>query len=190
VDIDAVRARLPDHPHHVGPATGQLLPPVAPAGPDHDLGDLMLLGETGDGPGRVVVLQLVPAGPDVRRQLLELLDRRTVPGARPVAGGDVDHVEFAFEPGGHPGRPPQQGVGPGGRGDGHHDALTGLPHDAGFVPPQVLKEFVVRLVGEEPQRQLPQGGQVVGAEEVGQGLGDLGLRVDVAVQHSAAELLR
>jgi hypothetical protein len=45
VDVDAERARLPDDPDHIGSATGQLLPPVAPAGPDHDLGDLMTLAK-------------------------------------------------------------------------------------------------------------------------------------------------
>jgi hypothetical protein len=54
----------------------------------------------------------------------------------------------------------------------------------------VLEEFLVRLVGHEPQREFPQGDQVVGAEEVGEGLADLFLRVDVAVQHPAAQLLR
>jgi hypothetical protein len=58
------------------------------------------------------------------------------------------------------------------------------------VPSQVRQEFFVGLVGQESQRQLPQGRQVVGAEEVGQGLGDPGLRVDVAVQHPAPQLLR
>jgi hypothetical protein len=33
----------------------------------------------------------------------------------------------------------------------------------------VLEEFFVRLVGDEPQRELSQGDQVVGAEEVGEG---------------------
>jgi hypothetical protein len=58
------------------------------------------------------------------------------------------------------------------------------------VPPEVLEEFFVRFVGNEPQRQFPQGNEVVGAEEVSEGLGNLLLRVDVAVQHPAAQLLR
>jgi hypothetical protein len=44
-----------------------------------------------------------------------------------------------------------------------------------LVPPQVLEEFFIGLVSHEPQRQLPQGDQVVGAEEVREGLGDLSL---------------
>ena len=102
----------------------------------------------------------------------------------------MNDVEFCLEPGCHPGRPAQQRIGSRSRGDGHHDAFTGLPHHVGLVPPQMLQEFLVGLVGQEPQRQLPQGDQVVGAEEVGKGLGDLLLRVDVAVQHPAAQLLR
>ncbi len=38
-----------------------------------------------------------------------------------------------------------------------------------MVLPEVLEECLVRLVGNEPQRQLPQGDEVVGAEEVSQG---------------------
>jgi hypothetical protein len=42
----------------------------------------------------------------------------------------------------------------------------------------VPEEFVVRLVGDEPQRELAQRDQIVGAEEVGEGLLDLFLRVE------------
>src|SRR5580704_13344664 len=105
-----------------------------------------------------------------------------------IAAGHVEDVEFSLEPGGHPGRPPQQAVGPGDPGDGHHDALARLPHDLGVVPAQVLQQVLVGLVGQEPQRELAQGGQVVDAEEVGQGQRDPLLRIDVAVQHAASEL--
>ncbi len=55
---------------------------------------------------------------------------------------------------------------------------------------EVLEECLVRFVGDEPQRQLPQGDKVVGAEEVSHGLGDLFPGVDVAVEHPAAQLFR
>ena len=101
----------------------------------------------------------------------------------------MDDVEFSLEPGGHPGRPAQQAIGPGHRGDGHHDAFARLPHDARLVPPQVLEQLLVRFVGQEPQRQLPQGDQVIGAEEAGKRSRGPFLRIDVAVQHAAAQLL-
>src|SRR5580700_10934555 len=190
VDIDAKRTRLPDNPGHVRAAAGELLPAAALAGPDHDLGDLMLLREGGDGPGGVIALYFVPAGADIGRQIPQLLDGPVIPRAGGVAAGHMDDVEFSLEPGGHPRRPPYQPVGPGNRGDGHHDALARLPHDLGVVPPQVLQQVLVGLVGQEPQRELPQGGQIVDAEEVGQGQRDPLLRIDVAVQHAASELLR
>src|SRR5580700_2043633 len=65
VHVDAERACLPDDPGDVGAAAGELLPAAAPAGSDHDLGDLMLPREPGDGPGGIVVVCLVPAGADV-----------------------------------------------------------------------------------------------------------------------------
>ena len=116
-------------------------------------------------------------------------DGLAVPGTGRVAGDHVDDVQVRLEPGRHPGRPPDQGVGARRGGDGDHDALAGLPDRAGLVRREVLEELFVGLVGQEPQRQLAQRDQVVGAEEVGEGLGDLGLRVDVAVQHPPAQLL-
>jgi hypothetical protein len=70
VDVDAERACLPDDPHDVGAAAGELLPPAALAGADHDLSDLVLPGEFDDGLRGIVILYLVPAGADVRGQLL------------------------------------------------------------------------------------------------------------------------
>src|ERR1700689_3505782 len=122
VDVDTERTRFVDNPFHPGAAAGQLLPPAALTGTDHDLGDLIPPGEAGDGPGRVIVLQLVPAGADVRGQLLEPGDGLVVIGTGSrgrVAGGDVDDVEFSLEPGRHPGGSPEQPLGGGYRGGGH-----------------------------------------------------------------------
>ncbi len=55
--------------------------------------------------------------------------------------------------------------------------------------PEVSQELLLGLVGDETQRQLPQGHQVLFAEEVGQGVLDLRRRVDVAVHHPPPELL-
>jgi hypothetical protein len=106
VDVDPKRTRLPDNAGHVRAAAGELLPPAALAGSDHDLGDLMLLREGGDGPGGVIALYFVPAGADIGRQFPQLLDGAVIPRAAGVAAGHVDDVEFCLEPGGHPGRPP------------------------------------------------------------------------------------
>ena len=57
------------------------------------------------------------------------------------------------------------------------------------MPPEVLEELFIRLVGNQSQRQLPQGDQVVGAEEVRQGLGDSFFRVDVVVQLGTGQLV-
>ena len=54
--------------------------------------------------------------------------------------------------------------------------------------PEVLEELLLGLVGQEAQGQLPERDQVVGAEVVGERLGDPLGRVDVAVDHPAAEL--
>src|SRR6202042_2704662 len=93
VDVDAVRAGLLDHPPYDRPAA-RYVPPAVLDGPDHDLGDLMLPGEADDGPGRVVILDLVPAGAEAARQLPQLVDRPAVAKQAGVAGDDVDHVQF------------------------------------------------------------------------------------------------
>src|ERR1700733_3117514 len=121
--------RLIDTPLYPGAAAGQLLPPAALTGTDHDLGDLIPPREAGDGPGGIVVLNLVPAGAHVRGQLLELLHGPVIPRPGRVAGGDVDDVASSLDPRCPPGPPPQQAIGSRHSGDRHHDALTRLPHD-------------------------------------------------------------
>ena len=55
------------------PAAGEVPPAVLDAA-DHDLGDLMVPGETDDGLGRVVLLYLVPAGAQGDGQLPQPVD--------------------------------------------------------------------------------------------------------------------
>src|SRR6202007_1769907 len=93
-NVDADRARLPDDLDDMRPAASELLPPAALAGPDDDLGDLMLPRESGDGPGGIVIVDLVPAGTDVRRQLPQLGRCLTVRRVTHIAGDDVDHVKL------------------------------------------------------------------------------------------------
>ena len=53
------------------------------------------------------------------------------------------------------------------------------------MPLEVLEEFFVRLVGNEPQRQFPQGDEVVGAEEVSEGLGDVDPAPPITIRAAA-----
>src|ERR1700730_2501257 len=99
VHVDTKRTGLPDDPRDVRAAARELLPAAAAAGPDHDLGDLILARAAGDGPGGIVARYLVPASADVGRQLAQLLDALTVTGTGGVARDDVDGVEFPLEPG-------------------------------------------------------------------------------------------
>ena len=65
VHVDADRAGLPDDAPHDRATSHQFLPAAALAGADDDLGDLVFTGEAGDGAGRIVIVQLVPAGAEV-----------------------------------------------------------------------------------------------------------------------------
>src|SRR5271166_6330031 len=96
-DVDAGRTRLMDDSSQDRTAVGDV-PPAALDRADHDLGDLMLPCEADDGPGGVIILYLVPAGTQVGRQLPQAVGRLAIPGQAGVAGDDVDHVEFPFEP--------------------------------------------------------------------------------------------
>src|SRR5262245_61662155 len=172
VDVDAEPARLPDDPPDVGAAAGEFLPPAALAGADHDLGDLVLPGEFDDGLSGIVILYVMPAGADVRCQLPQPLERALIARADGIAGGDVNDVELPLDPGRDARRPPQQRVGPLGLGDGDQDALGGLPYGPGLVLPEILTKAFLALIGEEPQRQLPERDEVVGPEGVGESLRD------------------
>jgi len=55
-------------------------------GPDHDLGDLILPREADDGPGRIIIFYLVPAGTEVGRQLPQPVDRAAVANQAGVVG--------------------------------------------------------------------------------------------------------
>src|SRR5580658_5297182 len=74
VDVDTGRARIVDNPSQDRAAAGDV-PPTGLDAPGHDLGDLVLPREADDGLGRVIVLYLVPAGAEVRGQLLQPVNR-------------------------------------------------------------------------------------------------------------------
>ncbi len=71
-----------------------------------------------------------------------------------------------------------------------HDPLAGLPGAVDAVLGPVPLQALVHLVGQPEQGQLAQGGEVAGAEVVGQRGVDLLRRVDVPVRHPAAQRLR
>ena len=140
------------------------------------------------GRGRVVAVDLVPARPEVltARCLIvssRLLRRRSCG----VVADDVDGLQVGMCPQGDPGRPAQDGVGSLSRGDGHHDALGGVPDDVGVPGDEVLQELLLGLVGDETEGELAQCHEVLVPEEAVQGVRDLLGRVDVAVQHAPAQ---
>ena len=98
MDVDAVPACLVQDAGNVRAATQHLLPPAAPAGPDDDLGDLMLVGEPGDRASKVVIVQFVPAGTHVRCQLRYPVQLRPARGPLRVTAGYMTDVEFPFDP--------------------------------------------------------------------------------------------
>ena len=98
-------------------------------------------------------------------------------------------MEIGFGPGRDPRRPTDHGVGAVRAGDRHDDPLARLPQRIGMPLTEVGEELLFGLVGDEPQRELAQRHQVLGAEEMGQGVGHLLRRVDVAVDHAPAQRL-
>src|ERR1700689_582190 len=65
----------------------------------------------------------------------------------------------------------------------------GVKATRGFPSMEIVEQLDIRFVGQKPERQLPQGSEIVPTEEVVQRLRDLLRRVDVAVEKAAAELL-
>ena|ERR1017187_10244920 len=113
----------------------------------------------------------MPPGSKIGCERPQLLDSAPAGGAAGVARCDVKHVEFSFDSGGDASGAPQQSVGAGCCGHSGQNPLCGVPDGPGLVPPQVLDQFVVGLVGEEPERELSQGDEVVAPEEVRERLG-------------------
>ncbi|MDH6188035.1 hypothetical protein M2168_001067 [Streptomyces sp. CZ24] len=74
-------------------------------------------------------------------------------------------------------------------GEADDDAFARLPGGADVVLAPVLLEVLVGPVGGPQQGQFAQGGEVAGAEVVGEGGVDLVGLVDVAVGEAAAERL-
>src|ERR1700733_8020372 len=96
VDVDAGDTCLMDNPPQDRPTVGEV-PPAGLDGPNHDLSDLMLPCEADDGPGRIVILFLMPARAQVARQLSQLVYRPAFAGRAGVIEDDGEHVEFALD---------------------------------------------------------------------------------------------
>lgn len=111
-------------------------------------------------------------------------------GGEAVAAGDVDREHLAARALlGEPRRAPDQRAALGPSGQADDDALAGLPGGTDVVLAPVLLEVLVGPVGDPEERQLPQCGEVSGAEVVGERRVDLVGLVDVAVGHAAAQRL-
>ncbi|MDQ0949059.1 hypothetical protein QFZ24_002982 [Streptomyces phaeochromogenes] len=111
-------------------------------------------------------------------------------GGQAVAAGDVDGEHLAA--GAllrEPGCAADERTALGSAGQAHDDAFAGLPGGADAVLAAVLLEVRVDAVGDPEEGQFAQGGEVAGAEVVGEGRVDLVGLVDVAVRHPAAQCL-
>ena len=164
--------------------------PASPAGPEHELGGVLRLGEGEQRLGDLVADDLMVGA-------AERLDELPLPGqvgrvraGEPVGLGDVHREQVAAgRPGRDPRRPPDQRVALGSAGERDDDPLPRLPGVADVVLGPVPLQSLVDLVGQPQQRELAQRGQVPRPEVVGERGVDLLRRVDVAVRHPAAQRL-
>jgi hypothetical protein len=95
MDVDADCPGLAEHVADVRPVAGQMLPPATSARTDHDLTEVMLAREGGDGPRGTLIAQVVPAGAEVRGQTSQLVQRSLV-WRRGLVFGDMHNVKRAF----------------------------------------------------------------------------------------------
>lgn len=172
------------------PGAVDVLPGLATAGAEDDLGGVDPPGEGQERGGYVVADDVVEGAPEVLDEGAldrELLGRR---GGQAVAAGDVHREDLAARSlGGHPGGAADERAALRSPGQSDDDALARLPGRADVVFAAVLLEVLVDPVGDPQERQLAQGGEVAGAEVVGQGGVDLVGLVDVAVGHAAPQRL-
>ncbi len=108
----------------------------------------------------------------------------------PVAGGDVNGFEVgAARAGRDAGGAADERVALVAAGERHDHALLGLPGGGDVLGLAVLLQLVLDLVGQPQQGDLAQCGEVADAEVVREGRVHLLGRVDVAVDHAAAQRL-
>ena len=165
--------------------------PGPAAGAEHQLGGVLGAGEAEQGLGDVVPDDLVVGAAQRLDQPPLLGQRGRVRAGQAVGPGHVHGEQVpAGGPGGDPCPAADQLLAFRASGQRDHHALAGLPGAADAVLGAVALQALVHLVGQPQQGQLAQGGEVAGAEVVGQRGVDLLRRVDVAVRHPAAERLR
>lgn len=172
------------------PGSVDVLPGLAAAGAEDDLRGVHPTGEFEERRGYVVADDVVERAAQVLHEGAldgEFLGRG---GGQPVAAGYVDGEDLAARAlGRHPGRAADERTALGAAGESDDDAFAGLPGGADVVLAAVLLEVFVDPVGDPEQGQLAQGGQVAGAEVVGEGGVDPVRLVYVAVGHPAAQCL-
>jgi hypothetical protein len=172
------------------PGPQDVLPGLAARGAEDDLGGVDAAREVEEGGRHVLAQHVVEGAAEVLDQ--GALDRELLRGGRgqPVAAGHVhgQHLAAGALLGEARG-PPYQGAALGPAGQADDDALARAPYLRDAVLAAVLLEVLVDAVGDPEQRELPQGGEVAGAEVVGQGRVDLVRLVDVAVGHAPAQRL-
>ena len=176
---------------HAGPGPGEQGGQPGPAArAEHQLGGVLRPGEGEQRVGDIVADHLVVGAaerlgePALRGQF------RRVGAGQPVGPGDMHGEQVAARgAGGDPGRAADQRLTLLAAGERHHHPFPRLPGAVDVVRGPVALQSLVHLVGQPEQGQLTQGGQVAGAEVVGQRGIDLLRRVDVPVRHPAAERL-
>src|SRR3984885_12896827 len=187
--VDPGPGREPRDPPHDRAAADQLPPAAALAGADDELGDLLIFSVFHQSTDHVVAVEVVPCGAHVGHRVPErsetVADAAAAGGG--VAAGEVDDIEVGFDPSRHPRRPAHHRVCARHGSDADEHSLGGVFPRPGLQAGQVPGELL-RSVAEEPQGQLAELGQVVGAEEVGESLGNLSGRVDLALHQPMAQL--
>ena len=144
-------------------------------------GRLVLDGKMHDGVGDGFAFQFDHLAAQVAGQLVELLEGRLFFRGEHGAGrAHVDGPEQAVQAAGELITAADEPAGGVFRRDADDDALLGAPGFLDMLLLHVLSELVVHLFGGFTQRQLAQGGEVAGAEEVVQRRRHLRQRIYVA----------
>ena len=158
-------------------------------GPHHQLGGVLRPGHLDQRRRHVGADHLDEPPPQVVEQGA-VLDQPLRPGAgQAVVGSDVHADQLGLGPHGHAGRPPDEDGAAAGAGERDHHPLLGLPRPGDVVALAVVVELLVDPVGHPQQGELAQGGEVAGAEVVGEGGVDALRGIDVAVGQPPAQRL-
>ena len=186
-DVDVQRpSGRPDH-RVDDRAADELVDPAPVGGAHHQLGGVLGSGHLHQGGCHVGADHLDVAPAEVVEEGT-VLDETVVPrpGER-VVGADVDPDQLGLGPHGHAGGPADEHGAAPRAGERDHHPLLGLPRPDDVVALAVVVELLVHPVGDPQQGQLPQRGEVAGAEVVPEGGVDALGRIDVAVGQPPAQ---